>query len=52
MALQSTLETLETQRKALESERKAWSEADQEVLALWGDSEEEVNTRLCEQVTR
>ena len=43
MALQSTLETLEMERKALESEqkaleleRKARSEVDQEVLALWG----------------
>ena len=34
VALQSALETLETERKDLESERKARSEADQEVLAL------------------
>ena len=34
VVLQSTLETLEIERKALESERKAQSEVDQEVLAL------------------
>ena len=34
MVLQSTLETQETEWKALESEQKARSEADQEVLAL------------------
>ena len=27
---------LESARKALESEQKSWSEADQEVLVLWG----------------
>ena len=35
MVLQSTLETLEMERKALELEQKAQSEADQEVLVLW-----------------
>ena len=34
--LQRSLETLEMEQNALESERKARSEADQEVLALWG----------------
>ena len=34
VALQSTLETLEIERKALELERKAQSEVDKEVLAL------------------
>ena len=45
---------LELARKALESERKARSEADQEVLALWGQvmGTEEVNTRLREQVAK
>ena len=35
-------------------ERKAQSEADQEVLALWGRvlGTEEANARLCKQVTR
>ena len=52
--LQVTLETLETERSALASERKAWSEADQEVLVLWGRvmGTEEANARLCAQVTR
>ena len=42
------------ERKALESEQKTWSEADQEVLALWGRvmGTEESNARLREQVTR
>ena len=42
------------EQKALESERKARSEANQEVLALWGRvlGTEELNSRLCEQVTR
>ena len=54
MALQSTLETLEMERNALESERKARSKADQEVLALrgWVMGMEEANARLCKQVTR
>ena len=53
MVLQRSLETLEMERNALESERKAGSEADQEVLALRGRvmGIEEANTRLCEQVT-
>ena len=40
--------------KAQELERKAWSEADQEVLALRGrvKGTEEANARLREQVTR
>ena len=47
VALQSTLETLE-------SKRKARSEADQEVLVLrgWVLGTEGLNTRLHEQVTR
>ena len=50
VALQSTLDTLETERKALELERKARSEVDQEVLALWGQmlGTEESNARLRE----
>ena len=45
---------LESSRKALESERKARSEADQEVLALRGRvmGTEEANARLREQVTQ
>ena len=44
-ALQGTLETLETKRSALASERKARSEADQEVLVLrgWVMGTEEAN---------
>ena len=54
VALQGALETLEMEQNALESERKAQSEADQEVLALWGRvmGTEEANARLCEQVTQ
>ena len=54
MVLQSTLEALEIERKSLESERKARSEADQEVLALRGRvlGTEELNARLRKQVTR
>ena len=54
MVLQSTLETLEMERQALEWERKAQSEADQEVLVLRGRVVEtkELNSRLREQVTR
>ena len=39
--------------ETLETERKARSKVDQEVLVLWGRvlGAEEVNTRLCEQVT-
>ena len=57
VALQKSLETLESERntlglarKALESERKAWSEVDQEVLALWGRvmGTEEASARLRE----
>ena len=50
MALQSILETLEVEQKALELERKAWSEVDQEVLMLRGRvlGTEEANARLCE----
>ena len=59
--LQKSLETLESERnalestqKALESEQKARSEADQEVLVLQGRvmGTEEVNARLCKQVTQ
>ena len=68
VALQKSLETLESERsalvsernalesarKALESERKARSEADREVLALRGRvmRTEEASARLCEQVAR
>ena len=47
MALQKSLE-------ALESERKARSKVDQEVLALRGQvlGMEESNARLCEKVTQ
>ena len=42
---------LELARKALESEQKAWSKADQEVLVLRGRvmGTEEANARLCAQ---
>ena len=52
-ALQGTLETLEKERNALESERKARSEANQEVLALRGQvmGTKEANAPLHEQVT-
>ena len=52
--LQRFLETLESKRNALELERKARSEADQEVLTLRGHvmGTEEANARLLEQVTR
>ena len=42
------------ERNALESEQKAWSETDQEVLALRGRvmGTEEANAWLREQVTR
>ena len=45
---------METEQNALESERKAQSEADQEGLVLWGRvlGTEEANARLREQVTR
>ena len=54
VALQRALETLDTEQRALESERKARSEADQEVLALWGRvmGTEEANARLRERVAR
>ena len=47
MVLQCTLETLEM-------ERKAWTEANQEVIVLrgWVLGTEELNARLLEQVTR
>ena len=48
-ALQRALETLDTEWKAMESERKAWSEADQEVLVLRGL---EANAWLREPMTR
>ena len=53
-APQGTLETLETERNTLETERKAWSEADQEVFILRGQvmGTEEANARLRKQVTR
>ena len=49
-----TKAVLQSSLEALESERKARSEVDQEVLALWGQvlGTEELNARLCEQVTR
>ena len=54
VVFQSFLETLEMERKALELERKARSEADQEVLALRGRvmGTEEASARLREQVAR
>ena len=54
VVLQKSLETLESERNALESERKARTEANQEVIALRGQMMgiEEANARLCEQVTR
>ena len=54
VALQSSLETLETEQKDLELEQKAWSKADQEVLVLRGRvmGTEEVNAQLCEHVTQ
>ena len=68
MALQKSLETLESEqsilvsewnalelaRKALESEQKARSMVDQEVLVLWGRvmGTEEVNAWLCAQAAR
>jgi hypothetical protein len=53
VVLQSTLDTLETEGNALESERKARSEADQEVLALrgWVMGTKEANAWLGELVT-
>ena len=50
----SERKALELAQKALESERKARSEADQEVLALWGwvMGTEEASARLREQVAR
>ena len=40
--------------EALEVERKAWSDAEREVIALWGQmlGTEESNTRLLERVTQ
>ena len=54
VVLHSTLETLEMERNALESERKARSEADQEVPALQGRvmGTKEANARLCKQVSQ
>ena len=68
VALQKSLETLESEQsalvsernalelaqKALESKRKAQSEVDREVLALWGwvMGTEEASARLIEQVAR
>ena len=54
MALQSTLETLEVERKDLESKWKARSEVNQEVLTLrgWVLGTKELNAQLREQVTR
>ena len=48
------MEALESERKALESERKGRSEADREVLAFRGQvlGAEESNARLLEKVTR
>ena len=53
-ALASKWVALESARKALEVERRARSEANQDVLVLRGQvmETEEVNTRLCTQVTR
>ena len=45
---------MEAEQSTLASERKARSEANQEVLVLWGYvmGTEEANARLREQVTR
>ena len=47
-------DALELKRKALESEWKAWSEVDQEVLMLWGRviGTEEVSARPREQLAQ
>ena len=52
-SLMETEAMLQESLEALESEQKARSEVDQEVLALRGRvlGTEEANTRLCEQVT-
>ena len=54
MVVQGSLEDLESEQKALESEWKAWSEVDQEVLMLRGRvlGTVEANTGLHEQVTQ
>ena len=54
VALQRSQETLELERNALESERKARSKADQEVLALHDQvmGTEEASAQLHEQVAR
>ena len=51
-ALEPERATLERAQKALEAEQRAWSEADQEVLALWSQvmGMEDTSARLCEQV--
>ena len=53
-ALVSEQNTLELARKALKSERKGRSEADREMLALWGRvmGTEEPSAQLREQVAR
>ena len=52
-SLAETNAALQESLEALESERKARSEVDQEVLVLWGRvlGTEESNGQLCEQVT-
>ena len=54
VALESERSALVLEQSALESERKARSEMDQEVLALWGlvMGTEEVNARLCAQTAQ
>ena len=54
MALELERAALERAQKALEAEQRAWSEADQEVLALWSQvmGMEDTSARLCEQVAR
>ena len=53
-SLEDTKAVLQESLVALESERKARSKANQEVLVLWDwvMGTEEVNARLCAQVTR
>ena len=53
-ALELERATLESAQKALEAEQRAWSEVDQEVLALRGQvmGVEDASARLHEQVAR
>jgi len=53
-ALESERAALERAQKALEAEQRAWSEVDQEVLALRSQvmGMEDASARLCEQVAQ